>query len=132
MWIAETLRQINNALNDQESSVDAAAEAKKNDGRDEPRTIVVVPKDEKENTAASDKAKSSTTERVMAVATSIGAAAAIAAAIGAIVYANIAAKQLRDMQATYREIRAQTKVAGIAAGASSSEAKTASAALKES
>lgn len=98
MWIAEALREIKNALKDQENSIGSAADTGKNNSRDRPRTEVVVQPDEPEHNSGAESEKKRTPEWGMVVPTWIAAVATLIAAGGAIIYACITSRQLQTSQ----------------------------------
>jgi hypothetical protein len=120
MWIpgyfralAETIRagmsEIKQALNDQNAAINSATEAYASERRDEPRIVVAAPTEKERETSTTERKKDRGVQKVIAAGTSITAVATVVAAIGAGIYAHIAAKQLGNMQQTYGEIQKQTR-----------------------
>lgn len=151
MWVprylralSETLRtglnEIKEVLKEQKSSIDAATETATNQKGDIPRAIVSLrPTDDERKVAHAENEKNRTVQRLIAAGTWVAACAAVAAAIGAFIYAHISAKQAAIMSDTLTEIKNQTPsikesadAAQKSAAASASQADIAKAQSAES
>jgi hypothetical protein len=126
------LNDIKVALNNQKSSIDAASHAAEDRRRDIPRAIVGLrPTDDERKAAEANHKQNHSTQRVMAAGTWVTAFATLAAAIGAFVYAHIAAKQAKIMGDTLTEIKNQTPSIQKSADAAATAASVAQKSLSQ-